>query len=200
MNQIAEAVLDFWFGPEDLSPTDTSDRMPIWFRSNADFDYDIERRFGKLVSLATKGEFDNWQDEPKTALALIILLDQFPRNLFRGTAKAFATDAKSLAVTKYALEQDYLDLLSPIEQVFLLMPFQHVEDLEDQVAGIEHYQRLARQAPSEWQGILKGVLDFARRHHVVIEKFGRFPHRNSVLNRDATTEESAYLDEGGDRF
>lgn len=174
--------------------------MATWFGQNADFDYDIERRFGKLVSVAAKGGFDSWQQEPKSALALIILLDQFPRNLFRDMEKAFATDAKALLLAKQAIEEGYLNSLSNIENVFLLMPFQHAEDLEDQLSGLEQYQRLVAQASPEWQDILKGTHEFARRHHKVIEQFGRFPHRNLAMGRTSTPGEKTYLEEGGESF
>ena len=200
MSQIVDSVLCFWFGSEVLSPAKATARMPTWFEQDGDFDYDIERRFGKLVSLAASGRFDDWEKSPKSTLALIILLDQFPRNLYRGTAKAFATDAKALTLTKYALEQNYADSFSPIELVFLLMPFQHAEDLDDQTAGMELYKLLAEHIEQGWRDVLESTYEFAQRHHAIIEQFGRFPHRNSALGRIATPEEITYMEQGGESF
>lgn len=200
MNAFAQSVLDFWFGSEELTPETAGARMKQWFSSNADFDYDIERRFGKLVSLSSKGGFDNWQEDARSNLALVILLDQFPRNLYRGTAKAFATDAKALELCKYGLARGDLKTLSPIESIFLLMPFQHAENLDDQNQGIDAYQTLSGLVPTEWNAQVNGVTDFAQRHRSVIEKFGRFPHRNEMLGRATTTEEQTYLDTGGETF
>lgn len=199
-NNIAQSVLDFWFTSKPLTPDGVSDRMGFWFGSNADADYDIERRFGKLVSLASKDSFVSWQETPKSALALIILLDQFPRNLYRANAKAFATDDKALALTKLVLERGYLEFLTPIESAFLLMPFQHAENLDDQNQGVAAYQDLAIACPEEWKNIIESICDFAKRHRAAIEKFGRFPHRNQALNRQTTEAESIYLEEGGDVF
>lgn len=199
-NNIAQSVLDFWFTTSPLTPHVVSERMGFWFGSNADADYDIERRFGKLVSLASKDSFTSWRDDPKSTLALVILLDQFPRNLYRANAKAFATDDKALALTKLALERDYLQFLSPIESAFLLMPFQHAENLDDQNQGVAAYQDLANSCPEEWKNIMESIGDFAKRHRAVIEKFGRFPHRNQALDRPTTEPESTYLEEGGETF
>lgn len=200
MNSIAQSVLDFWFTPNNLSPEDAQARMSIWFSSNADFDYDIERRFGKLVSVAAKSGFDGWEEDARTNLALVILLDQFPRNLYRDSANAFATDAKALRLAKLALGRGDLNSLSPLEGSFLLMPFQHAEDLDAQNMGLEAYKTLASSAQEEWKKMILGVAEFAERHRAVIEKFGRFPHRNLTLGRETTTAEKAYLEEGGETF
>lgn len=199
-NNIAQSVLDFWFTPEVLTTVTASQRMGYWFGTNADVDYDIERRFGKLVSLASKDSFTSWSENPKSLLALVILLDQFPRNLFRATPRAFATDSNALALTKLGLERGYLDLLEPIESVFLLMPFQHAENLDDQNQGIDAYKRLANASSDEWKPIIENICGFAERHRAVIEKFGRFPHRNDAVGRETTEAEAAYLAEGGDTF
>lgn len=200
MHSFAQSVLDFWFTSEELNSATASERMSLWFSSNADFDYDIERRFGKLVSMASKGAFDIWQNDPKSALALVILLDQFPRNLYRNSSKAFATDQKALDITKMALDRGDLNTLEPIESGFLLMPFQHSESLEDQNLGIAAYKTLLEDCPEDWRDVINGMLSFAERHMVVIEKFGRFPHRNAIFGRSDSSEEREYLEGGGDRF
>lgn len=201
-NAIAQSVLDFWFTSEPLAPADAQARMPFWFGTEAssNLDYDIERRFGKLVSMAAKGSFSAWKNSADELLALVILLDQFPRNLYRNSPKAFATDGDALALTKFGLSKNYQSQLSPIHASFLLMPFQHCENLNDQNEGLEAYAALASNCSEEWTELIEGIGKYAKRHQAVIEKFGRFPHRNAVLDREPTPEEQAYLDAGGDRF
>ncbi len=197
---IADTVLDYWFGPRPLSPRGCSERMSAWFGGGEDFDYDIERRFGKLVSSARGGSFDDWECRPETCLALIILLDQFPRNLFRGKAGAYASDDRALALSQKLVSSGDIDQLGYAERIFVLMPYQHVESLLVQREGVHLFQGQARQAPGEWRGVLERVAEYAGRHLEVIEQFGRFPHRNELLARESTSEEIAYLKNGGARF
>jgi len=197
---IAKNVLDFWFGDCPLSPEQDRARNAVWFNANQDFDYDIERRFGKLVSTARKGSFDSLVDQPYDCLALIIILDQFPRNLYRGQAGAFASDNKALELTRAMLGSGAFEQLGFTERAFVLMPYQHAEDLAIQQEGIQIYKKQADSAPPEWKDIVEGYLGFAQSHLELIEQFGRFPHRNAVLGRENTPEESDYLNSGGARF
>lgn len=199
-NPIAKNVLDFWFGEWPLSPKQNTDRTPVWFRSNQDFDYDIERRFGKLVSTARQGSFDSWAEGAYNCLALILVLDQFPRNLYRGQAMAFASDDKALQLARAMVQSGQLEQLGYTERAFALMPYQHVEDLALQQEGVQLYEKQAETAPEEWQKIMLGYADFAQQHLDIIKRFGRFPHRNAVLGRDSTSDEDEYLRDGAERF
>ncbi len=127
INPIAKNVLDYWFGSRPITPADASRLGKIWFGGDKDVDYDIERRFGKLVSAARAGSFDGWRSDAENCLALIILLDQFPRNLFRGQAAAFASDEQAFHLSRDMIKQGLLTQLDYPERAFALMPFQHVE-------------------------------------------------------------------------
>lgn len=199
-NPIAKNVLDFWFGERPLTPEQNGEQGARWFVANQDFDYDIERRFGKLVSTARSSSFDSWADDPEDCLALIIILDQFPRNLYRGQASAFASDGKALELARGLAKSGALDQLGYPERAFALMPYQHSEDLEMQQEGVQVYQNQTDFAPEEWQQAMQAYTNFAQQHLDIIEEFGRFPHRNAVLGRDNTPEEDAYLSGGGSRF
>ena len=199
-NPIAKNVLDFWFGDRPLSPEQYKHRASTWFGSSQDFDYDIERRFGKLVSAARKGAFDTWAKEPEDCLALILILDQFPRNLYRGQAAAFTSDDKALALAGNLYTSGAIEQLGYVERGFALMPYQHAEDLDAQKEGVSAYQQQANSAPDEWQKIMRGYQDFAQQHLDIIEQFGRFPHRNVALGRETKEQENAYLSGGGKTF
>lgn len=200
INPIAKNVLDFWFGDWPLSPEQNAAQSSVWFSPDQDFDYDIERRFGKLVSTARQGSFDSWAHDPYSCLALILVLDQFPRNLYRGQAGAFASDDKALQLSRSMAETGALNELGYTERAFALMPYQHTEDLQLQQEGIEHYSAQAESAPEPWQKIMAGYLQFAHKHLDIIQQFGRFPHRNLALGRESTPEEQAYLNAGASRF
>jgi uncharacterized protein (DUF924 family) len=152
------------------------------------------------MEAAARGDLDAWQAAPRTALALVLLLDQFPRNVWRGTPRAFEHDAKALAVAQQAVASGHLDALAPVEQGFLLLPFEHAEALPVQRESVQLFGRIVAQAPLEWVPTLQGYADYASRHHAVIERFGRFPHRNAILGRASTPEEEAYLASGGETF
>lgn len=170
-------ILHFWFA--ELSPKN-------WFRRDADVDATIKRRFGAVYDGLKDGVPDDWLARPEGTLAAIIVLDQFPRNMFRDDARAFATDETALALSKRAIAQGLDDELTPKERSFLYMPFQHSEDAGDQARSVGLFAALGN--PSN--------LDFALRHQAVIDRFGRFPHRNNVLGRTSTAEEEAFLAKG----
>jgi len=200
-NIIAKNVLDYWFGKQrPIRLEESQKRTTNWFRANADLDYDIERRFGKLVSTARQGLFDRWSSDPEECLALILLLDQFPRNVHRDQASAFSSDNKALILANDLLDKGTLSELGYVEQAFALMPFQHAESLEKQNKGVEAYSQLCKKAPEEWLETIKGYYNFAKQHQAVITQFGRFPHRNEALGRQTTEAEAAYLKEAGGPF
>lgn len=189
----ARAVLDFWFGAPG-SATDGKPRVE-WFRKSDAFDREIERRFAPLIDRALSGGLQDWDAQPPSALARILLLDQFTRNAFRDTPRAFAGDALALTAAQ-ALVASGSDLaLSPQQRAFAYLPFEHAEDLALQRESLRHFTRLNADAEG-----FAGSLDYAQRHHAIIERFGRFPHRNAILGRASTPEELAFLEEPGSSF
>ena len=157
-----------------------------WFTKDAAFDAGFHDRFRDLHFAAARRELDHWIGHPESALALMILLDQFPRNCFRGTAHMFATDPLARHFARKALEAGYLEALDKDLRVFFLLPFEHSEDMADQLFCIEQTALFAEE-----------YMKYAIEHRDIIERFGRFPHRNSVLGRETTSEEKAFLDGGG---
>jgi uncharacterized protein (DUF924 family) len=196
----ADEVLDFWFGDALDSPEAALARCLVWFQGGDEFDQEIRRRFGSLPGRAQRDEFVAWARAPRSALALVIVLDQFPRNLFRGTARAFECDARARSVAREALEAGHDLELDPLEATFLYLPFEHSEDLRDQHHCVALYEQLVKRVPSGQTALYEQSVDYARRHRDTIERFGRFPHRNQALGRQPTPEEVAYLDQGGDTF
>ena len=181
-------MLDFWFGPERGKP------RPEWFRKDDAFDAEIRRRFGELHASAARRELEAWRASPEPMLALIILLDQFSRNLHRGDARAFAQDAHALECALETVTRgDDLGLL-PVERQFVYLPFEHSEDLAHQEKGCDLMRSLDAFEET------RGVSEWAVKHRDVIARFGRFPHRNAVLGRESTPEELAFLDQPGSRF
>jgi uncharacterized protein (DUF924 family) len=178
-----EAVLGFWFGADDVE-------RPEWFRADPAFDREIATRFGAAIDAALAGELDAWADTPRGALARIVLLDQFTRNAFRGTPRAFAGDALALAAARRMVREGQDDALTPMQRQFAYMPFEHAEDLEAQREGVK---LIGAKAPAS-------QLEWAVKHHDVIARFGRFPHRNEILGRESTPEEVAFLKQPGSRF
>jgi uncharacterized protein (DUF924 family) len=185
---LAADILAFWFGGEPHAERD------YWFRKNEAFDLEIRSRFGEALAAGLAGAFGEWCTTPRGALARVVLLDQFARNAFRGTPKAFAGDARALATSNLALEREFDRALDPYERQFLYMPFVHSEALAVQDRAMECFTRLAQDCG------LTEPLDWAERHRDVIRRFGRFPHRNAILGRTSTPEESAFLEQPGSSF
>jgi uncharacterized protein (DUF924 family) len=185
-----EEVLEFWFGPLDARGTS----RPQWFRKDPAFDAEIRERFGELHGRASRRELEAWRASPEPMLALVILLDQFSRNLYRDDARAFAQDEHAHDCAVEALGRgDDLGLL-PVERQFLYMPFEHSEDLADQEVAVDLMRSL------EAFEATRGLVVWAEKHRAVIERFGRFPHRNAVLGRESTAEELAFLSQPGSSF
>jgi uncharacterized protein (DUF924 family) len=170
-------VLSFWF--DELTAED------YWVRNDA-VDARIREGFSGVYEKAATGKLDHWQDTPEGTLALVIALDQFPRNMFRDDPRAWATDAKALGVAEAAIEKGFDRKLPDDRCMFLYMPYEHSEDLAMQEKSVEIFKRL---------GLPDDTYGFVVRHHEIIERFGRFPHRNTVLGRDSTPDEIAFLDE-----
>lgn len=186
-------ILDFWFLPAD-DPRHGKPRSE-WFLKDTAFDAAIRTRFLPAVDAALAGGLADWEASPRSALALLILLDQFPRNLFRGTARAFAGDAGARSLADAVIARGWAQPMRSVEQVFVYLPFEHSEALADQERAVALFGALAERNPDT-----SGYLDYARKHREVIARFGRFPHRNAALGRASTTEEVAYLAQPGSGF
>jgi uncharacterized protein (DUF924 family) len=195
-----QGILEFWFGGAADDPAEASARESFWFGASGEADSLIRERFASSVEAAARGEFESWVQAPRSALALVLLLDQFPRNMWRGTAKAFAHDAHALRAAREAVARGHLHNLAPLERAFLVLPFQHCESIDDQREAIRLSSEIAQAAPTAWRPVLERYLQFAKQHLALIERFGRFPHRNHVLGRTPTAEEEAYLRGGGASF
>lgn len=184
----AAEVLAFWFGDADVA-------RPEWFRKDPAFDERIRQRFGALIERALAGGIDDWAATPEGALARIVVLDQFPRNVCRDTPRAFAGDRLALAAAHALVEGGGDRRLPPRWRSFAYLPFEHAEDRAAQQTAVELFTALAAERQD-----LADLLDWARRHQVVIDRFGRFPHRNRVLGRIDSAEEATFLLEPGSRF
>ena len=181
-----QAILDFWFGAPG-SP-EYGQTRPEWFRKNAEFDAVIADRFGALLQQSLAGQHPHWPTTPQAGLAWIVLLDQFTRNSFRDTPKAFAGDPLALQMAQTLVANGQDRQLLPVERWFVYMPFEHAEDMGMQEQALNLFTQLAQEADG-----FEGVLDYARRHYEVVARFGRFPHRNAILGRVSTPEEEAFL-------
>ena len=192
MSAEASAVLDFWLGPRDASPPDAA-AIARWFEAEAALDAEIRARFGVSVGAALAGRLDAWGDAGASPrVALIVLLDQFPRNLFRDDPRAFAGDAPALRWARAAAATP-IGSCHPVERYFAALPFMHAESLEAQREGVALFRRAAEEEAPAFRPLFAQGAGFAERHRVVIERFGRFPHRNAVLGRASTPEERAHL-------
>jgi uncharacterized protein (DUF924 family) len=189
----SERVLAFWLEPKPRNEAECEAKGRLWFAGGPQIDREIRDRFGALTEAARRGELDDWLATPRTALALVILLDQFPRNLYRDSPESFAADGKALAIAKQLTEPRTILGFDAIERWFLALPFCHAEDLGAQKQSVALVQHAAVSAKPEWQKMLAEAADYHRKHLDVIARFGRFPHRNAVLGRDSTPDELDYL-------
>lgn len=189
----AREVLDFWFGA--VGSVERGSQRKAWFRKDEAFDAQIRDRFGVTIEQALRGELDDWIEDARSALARIVLLDQFTRNCFRGTARAFAGDTQALAAASALVGARGDETLPPYMRAFAYMPFEHAEGLAMQDEAVRLFRRLAAVDPA-----LAHMLEYAEKHRAVIERFGRFPHRNDLLGRRSTAEEQAYLAQPGTGF
>lgn len=191
-----EDILDFWFGDGLSAGWPSDDRSALWFGGGPALDRQISERFGSRVEQALDGQLVEWESSLLDRLALVILLDQFTRNVHRGQARAFAGDgrAQRLVLQSLALDQD--TELPPIGRVFLYMPLMHAESPALQDECVLKFENLVRQSPHPLQQKLQGNLKAAREHADIVLRFGRFPHRNGVLGRSSTPEEAEFLTHG----
>ncbi len=183
MRDTKQEIIHFWF--EETEPQQ-------WFQKNDDFDNEIRDRFFVTYEMARDGLCDSWNKDAEGCLALCILLDQFPRNMFRNDPKSFETDQKALLIAKYAVSKGFDQVLSPAKRRFIYLPYEHSEEIEDQKKSVAFFEKMKKDDPLGHE--------YALRHLDVIEKFGRFPHRNKVLGRENTPAEEEYLAQPGAGF
>ena len=176
-----EDVLDFWFSPKV---------KPLWFKKSEEFDAEIRQHFLSLYQQAANGILNQWREDTHHILALIVVLDQFSRNIFRNLPQAFTTDLQAVELTKYAVNNNYQQNLFIDEQTFLYMPLMHSEQKEYQEQCVHLFGELGKE----------DSLKFALRHKEIIDHFGRFPHRNQILSRKSTLEEKDFLTQPGSGF
>lgn len=188
-----EDVLDFWFDGCEQDAPHIDARMDRWFGSDRGLDREIAVRFGELVNRACTGELDHWAGEPRGRLALIILIDQFRRNIHRGTAEAYSNDGKALKFCVDGIVNRAYKTLRPEEQIFFFMPLQHAESSKLQDKSVSIYQALANKVSETQRETFLTTAQFAELHRDIVAEFGRFPHRNKVLGRENTEAEEAYL-------
>lgn len=187
MDKIAQEVLTFWFD-------DTQTMRKAWFVKSEAFDAEVRSRFLGVYNQALSGQFDSWIESARSCLALVIVLDQFPRNMFRDQPQSFASDAKALSVAQTAVAHQFDQQVPPIQRFFFYLPFEHSENLEHQNQSVALFEQFKNDSQ------LREVYDYALRHRSVIDRFGRFPHRNRILARPSTPEEVEFLKQPGSSF
>ena len=185
-------VLDFWFGAPGSPESQQARRQ--WFAKDAAFDAEIRQRFGPTIEAALAGTLEGWAQAPQSALALIVVLDQFTRNVFRDTPRAFSGDPAALALARDVVDRGWDKQLAPLQRVFVYLPFEHSEEIVDQCESLR-LCGLLRDDPQAG-----GMLEWAVKHYDIVERFGRFPHRNEILGRESTPQELEFLKQPGSRF
>jgi uncharacterized protein (DUF924 family) len=200
-----DEILDYWLGTEaEQQPwnhkTYFKSRIPLWFDGTPSTDQFVRKNFEADVDLAARGSLDHWRSEPRSCLALIILLDQFSMNLHRDTGRAFIQSAMAIPIAQEALERGFDRKTSFAARVFFYLPLQHAEDLNLQERSVELFSQLVQEVPAQLRESYEIFLDYAARYHDVIRQFGRFPDRNGVFGRTPTPAENRYMEQGGSPF
>ncbi len=200
MQETIDSILTFWFGKGTTPAEIAADMGKLWFGKDDDVDREIEDRF-KVVSQAVfDGDLDHWRESPKGLLASIICCDQFPRNIYRDTPKAFAYDAVALGMAEQMVATGADQELGPVQRVFAYLPYEHSESIECQDKSMALFAALLESSTTDSRELFENYLDYARRHRDIIVRFGRFPHRNGILGRESTDEEKAFLEQPGSSF
>jgi uncharacterized protein (DUF924 family) len=200
VEQTRDELLSFWFGEDPDDAEVAMAKADLWWGHRQETDELLQERFGASASSAAAGVLDHWTGSPRGRLAVILLLDQLPRAIHRGTPAAFAQDARARMVADKGLESGADKLLRPIERLFFYLPFQHSEALNDQERSVSLYRELVADVPEAHRKTFTDFVDYALRHRDIIARFGRFPHRNLILGRDSTPEETAFLEQPGSSF
>ena len=195
-----EGILDFWFGTNRRDAVAQERRSQVWFTADAAFDADVRTRYTTLVERAGRGELRRWKLSPEGTLALILLFDQFPRNIYRSTPRAFHFDARALALCRDGIAMGVDLELAIIERAFFYLPLEHAEDREAQEKSVACFERLHRDADGAFKAITASNLEYARGHRDIVQRFGRFPHRNLILGRTSSADEIAWIATHRDGF
>jgi len=195
-----QELLQFWFGDDPDDAAVAATKAELWWGHRPETDELLQASFGAVASAAAADLLDHWVGSPRGRLALILLLDQLPRAIRRGTPEAFAQDAKARKVAEQGLESGADRLLRPIERLFVYLPFEHSEEMADQDRSVRLFRDLAASVPDNHRETFAGFVDYAVRHRDVVSRFGRFPHRNPILGRESTAEEEAFLGQPGSSF
>ncbi|MEM7366186.1 MAG: DUF924 family protein [Pseudomonadota bacterium] len=190
-----DAILDYWIGDADTTPGGIKAKSKRWYGGGKALDEEIRTRFGTLLTDAENGVLNHWQATARGSLALIILFDQFSRNIYRGTAMAFGNDERAVVVADHALAQNQHLSLGVVGCSFLLHPYHHAESEALQDLCVEGYEALMTRSDDLWHDQIQSHLKYAVEHRDVVKRFGRFPHRNAVLDRASTSEELQYLED-----
>ncbi len=198
--QRIDAILSFWFKEQTLSAPQIDQRMDTWFGANAEFDHEVQTEFSVDIDNASAGQLNHWATDPRGRLALILLIDQFRRNVYRNTAQAFEMDKIALKLCVEGAMEKIDASLAPIERVFFYMPLQHSESAKVQAKACELFNKLAEAVSPTFRETFRTVAQFAELHRDIIDQFGRFPHRNKTLGRKNTPKENEYLETDGPDF
>lgn len=200
MDARAEHLLDLWFGPTNDPYAVPPELAKRWFSRSDELDAALRADFLDDHARATRGELDAWAATARGRLALLLLLDQLSRNMFRGTPAAFASDPKALALCLEGLERGHSRELRPVERQFHYMPLMHAETVEAQDRCVALFAELAAEVPEDGRAPFANAHDYAARHRDIVVRFGRFPHRNAILSRPSTPEELVFLEQPGSSF
>jgi uncharacterized protein (DUF924 family) len=200
MTEHPDDVLRFWLGAYPIEPAAMQRVQAQWFRKDEAFDAALHARFGPALEAALAGQLHGWADTADGRLALLLVLDQFTRNAFRGQPRSFAGDPQALALALQGIERGHDQQVPPMARIFCYLPLEHAEDAALQARSVALFDALAYDAQAQPAEFFAGTLDFARRHQAVVERFGRFPHRNAVLGRASTADEVHYLAQPGAGF
>ena len=196
----ARAVLAYWLGNVPPSNEGALEKRALWFTKSDAVDREIAHQFGDHVEEAKAGELDHWAQTAEGTLALLIVLDQFTRNIWRGKPESFSGDEKALALAKLALSEGRDAQVASVARMFFYLPLEHAEDMACQNASVAAFAQLAARSDAASHAFFNDTLDYARRHREVVAQFGRFPHRNPMLGRSSTPEELHYLAQPGAGF
>lgn len=196
----AEIVLGYWFGTSTDDALVAKQQAGLWWSKNVAADTEIRQSFESMVLAAETGALDNWNSTAEGRLALIILADQFPRNIYRDTAAAFRFDPRARSLCLQGLSAGDDKKLRPIQRLFFYLPLEHSENGEHQARCVALLEALLAEVEPALKPMMTGFLDFANKHKVIIDRFGRFPHRNAILQRESTPEELLFLQQPGSSF
>ncbi|MEX2162925.1 MAG: DUF924 family protein [Sulfuricaulis sp.] len=195
-----ESILHYWFGGAANNAEIVREKSALWWKKDPGVDAEIRRRFEMMLDAEIKDEFASWSSSPRGQLARVLLCDQFPRNMYRDSPRAFDYDERARKLAREALDAGRDKKLRPVERVFLFLPFEHSEAVDDQVLGLRLYTALVEDVPETDRPTYQKFLEFARKHKEIIDRFGRFPHRNAILGRQSTAAEAEFLKGPGSSF